>query len=322
LVADRYGRPVTNLRISLTQNCDLDCFYCHREGQEHSHDEMTPQEILNITRIATEFGVRKVKLTGGEPLTRKDIDEIIRLLAGLPSIMENSLVTNARQLTLEKALQLKRSGLNRVNINLPSTNRETYKKIVGREIDQAIAGVKSAAEAGLKPIKINMVLLRGLNSDEIQPMMRFAEDVGAILQLIELEPVKKGEEFYQQYHYPLDDLEREISSKASHVRVRHSMQNRKVYTLGDLDVEIVRPVENTEFCMNCTKLRLTSDGKLKPCLMVHDNLLDILTPLRRGENPEVLRRIFTEAINLRKPYYSTAGPNPAGRSQKGETPKV
>ena len=307
LITDRYCRPIVNLRISLTQQCDLECFYCHREGQEHSHAEMTPEEIFKITRMGTEFGIRKIKLTGGEPLTRTDLPQIVHLLSSLTDIQEISLVTNARQLTLERALELKRSGLDRVNVNLPSVNEDTYRKIVGRDIRQALAGVKAAAKAGLNPIKVNVVLLRGLNSDEVQSMMRFAENIGAVLQLIELEPVKKGEEFYTQYHYPLDDLERELSSKASSVRVRHSMQNRRVYTVGGLDVEIVKPVENSEFCMHCTKLRLTSDGKLKPCLMSQEHLLDILTPLRRGEDSGILRQIFKEAIDLRRPYYSTVG---------------
>lgn len=307
LITDRYCRPIVNLRISLTQECDLECFYCHREGQEHSHAEMTPEEIFKITRMGTEFGIRRIKLTGGEPLTRTDLPQIVHLLSSLTDIQEISLVTNARQLTLERALELKRSGLDRVNVNLPSVNEDTYRKIVGRDIRQALAGVKAAAKAGLNPIKVNVVLLRGLNSDEVQSMMRFAENIGAVLQLIELEPVKKGEEFYTQYHYPLDDLERELSSKASSVRVRHSMQNRRVYTVGGLDVEIVKPVENSEFCMHCTKLRLTSDGKLKPCLMSQEHLLDILTPLRRGEDSGILRQIFKEAIDLRRPYYSTVG---------------
>lgn len=307
LITDRYCRPIVNLRISLTQRCDLECFYCHREGQEHSHVEMTPEELFKITRMGTEFGIRKIKLTGGEPLTRTDLPQIVNLLSSLTDIQEISLVTNARQLTLERALELKRSGLDRVNVNLPSVDEETYRKIVGRDISQALNGVKAAAKAGLIPIKVNMVLLRGLNSKEVKSMMRFAENIGAVLQLIELEPVVKGEEFYTQYHYPLDDLERELSSKASRVRVRHSMQNRRVYTVGGLDVEIVKPVENSEFCMHCTKLRLTSDGKLKPCLMSQDHLLDILTPLRRGEDSGILRQIFKETIDLRRPYYSTVG---------------
>ncbi|MCX6660266.1 MAG: radical SAM protein, partial [Candidatus Bathyarchaeota archaeon] len=125
MITDRYCRPIVNLRISLTQQCDLECFYCHREGQEHSHAEMTPEEIFKITRMGTEFGIRRIKLTGGEPLTRTDLPQIVHLLSSLTDIQEISLVTNARQLTLERALELKRSGLDRVNVNLPSVNEDT-----------------------------------------------------------------------------------------------------------------------------------------------------------------------------------------------------
>lgn len=308
LITDKYGRPIVNFRISLTQECDLACFYCHREGQEHthSHDLMTPDEIVKIVKIGTEFGIRKVKLTGGEPLTRKDLSEIVHRLSSLPQIIEVSLVTNARQLSVDRAVKLKQAGLNRININLPSVNQETYKKIVGKDIEPALEGINSAIKAQINPVKINMVLLKGLNSDDVKPMMRFTEDIGAILQIIELEPLKKAVEFYTQYHYPLDDLEKEISAKASHVRARKTMQNRKVYTIGNLKVEIVKPVENSDFCMHCTKLRLTSHGRLKPCLM-SEEMIDVLTPIRNGEPVEVVQNLFRETISHRKPYYTSIG---------------
>ncbi|OGD53578.1 cyclic pyranopterin phosphate synthase [Candidatus Bathyarchaeota archaeon RBG_13_38_9] len=308
MTADKYGRPIVNFRISLTQECDLECFYCHREGQEHSHsnDLMTPDEIIKIVKIGTEFGIKKVKLTGGEPLTRKDLSEIVQRLSSLSQIDEISLVTNARQLSLDRAVELRLSGLNRINVNLPSVNKDTYKKIVGKDIEPALAGINSAMEAKINPVKINMVLLKGLNSDDVKPMMHFAEDIGGILQIIELEPLKKAEEFYKQYHYPLDDLEKDFSAKASNVTVRKSMQNRRVYTLGNLKVEIVKPVENSDFCMHCTKLRLTSHGKLKPCLM-NQETIDVITPIRRGEPPEVVQGLFRKAISHRKPYYTSIG---------------
>ncbi|MCK5627035.1 MAG: GTP 3',8-cyclase MoaA [Candidatus Bathyarchaeia archaeon] len=308
MTADKYGRPIVNFRISLTQECDLACFYCHREGQEHSHsnDLMTSDEIVKIVKIGTEFGINKVKLTGGEPLTRKDLSEIVHRLSSLSQIDEISLVTNARQLSLDRAVELRLSGLNRINVNLPSVNKDTYKKIVGKDLEPALAGINSAMEAKINPVKLNMVLLKGLNSDDVKPMMHFAEDSGGILQIIELEPLKKAEEFYKQYHYPLDDLEKEFSAKASDVRVRKSMQNRKVYTLGNLKVEIVKPVENSDFCMHCTKLRLTSHGKLKPCLM-NQETIDVLTSIRRGDPPEVVQGLFRKAISHRKPYYTSIG---------------
>ena len=265
---------------------------------------MTPDEIVKIVKIGTEFGIKKVKLTGGEPLTRKDLSEIVQRLSSLSQIDEISLVTNARQLSLDRAVELRLSGLNRINVNLPSVNKDTYKKIVGKDLEPALAGINSAMEAKINPVKLNMVLLKGLNSDDVNPMMRFAEDIGGILQIIELEPLKKAEEFYKQYHYPLDDLEKEFSAKASNIRVRKSMQNRKVYTLGNLKVEIVKPVENSDFCMHCTKLRLTSHGELKPCLMSQETI-DVLTSIRRGGPPEVVQDLFRKAISHRKPYYTS-----------------
>jgi cyclic pyranopterin phosphate synthase len=267
---------------------------------------MTPDEIVKIVKIGTEFGIKKVKLTGGEPLTRKDLSEIMQRLSSLSQIDEISLVTNARQLSLDRAVELRLSGLNRINVNLPSVNKDTYKKIVGKDLEPALAGINSAMEAKINPVKLNMVLLKGLNSDDVDPMMRFAEDIGGILQIIELEPLKKAEEFYRQYHYPLDDLEKDFSAKASNVKVRKSMQNRKVYTLGNLKVEIVKPVENSDFCMHCTKLRLTSHGKLKPCLM-NQETIDVITPIRRGDHPEVVQGLFRKAISHRKPYYTSIG---------------
>ncbi|MGQ9542827.1 MAG: GTP 3',8-cyclase MoaA [Candidatus Bathyarchaeia archaeon] len=303
LVADRYGRPITNLRISITQKCDLECFYCHKEGQNSSSCEMAPTEIFRIAGIGVDFGVRRIKLTGGEPLLRRDLEEIVRLLSSLPNIMEISMVTNARRLTYERAKELREAGLSRINVNLPSVNGATYRRIVGRDIGDVLRGVESAVKAELLPIKINMVLLKGLNSEEVESMMRFAKERGATLQLIELEPLKGGSLFYQQYHCSLEGIERNISSRASQVKVRYSMQMRRVYTVDGIDVEVVRPVGNPEFCKYCTKMRLTSDGKLKPCLMTQNNLLDILSPMRRGEDDEVLRKIFMDAVNLRRPYY-------------------
>jgi cyclic pyranopterin phosphate synthase len=267
---------------------------------------MTPDEIVKIVKIGIEFGIKKVKLTGGEPLTRKDLSEIVHRLSSLSQIDEISLVTNARQLSLDRAVELRLSGLNRINVNLPSVNKDTYKKIVGKDLEPALAGINSAMEAKINPVKLNMVLLKGLNSDDVKPMMHFAEDSGGILQIIELEPLKKAEEFYKQYHYPLDDLEKEFSAKASDVRVRKSMQNRKVYTLGNLKVEIVKPVENSDFCMHCTKLRLTSHGKLKPCLM-NQETIDVLASIRRGDPPGVVQGLFRKAISHRKPYYTSIG---------------
>jgi cyclic pyranopterin phosphate synthase len=150
-----------------------------------------------------------------------------------------------------------------------------------------------------------MLVLAGVNEGEIPVMMKYTERAGALLQLIELEPVNLSETYYERYHYSLDKVEKKFASQALSVETRFSMQNRRVYRLQDGVVEVVRPIENTEFCAHCTRLRITSDGKLKPCLMINRNLVDVLSPLRKGATDEELRKIFFETCTHRKPYYKT-----------------
>lgn len=305
VVKDNYGRPILNFRVSITQKCDLNCFYCHKEGHDLVTNEMNHDEILKITRIASDFGIKRVKITGGEPLLKHDLPKIVKSISNIEKIEDVSLVTNARTLSVNLALELRDKGLNRININLPSINEETYNKIVGVELGPTLDGVKAAVNSGLNPVKVNMVLLNGLNSNEVYSMIDFTQKAGVILQLIELEPLKMKEDTHKKYFFPLENIENEIAKRAENVFTRKLMQNRKVYTLKNgAKIEFVRPVYNTEFCLHCTRIRLTSDGKLKPCLMTSDNLVDILTPLRNGEDEDKLKKLFLQAIKSRRPFYS------------------
>jgi len=303
MIRDSYGRPLTNFRIAVTQECNLECFYCHKEGQYYASTQMEPIEIAKITRIATDFGVRNVKITGGEPLLREDLSEIIYLINQVPDMEEVSLVTNARLLTSKKALDLKKSGLARVNISIPSILPETYRRVTGGNLCDAINGVRAAIQAGLDPVKINMVVVHGVNEDEINLMIGFSRNFGITLQLIELEPVNIDRELYKLYHHSLEAIEQDLALRSTKVESRPFMQGRRIYTLEGARVEVVKPVENTSFCMKCTRMRLTSDGKLKPCLMRNDNLVDILTPLRKGESDDCLHAVFKKALEAREPYH-------------------
>ncbi|MEM2902849.1 MAG: GTP 3',8-cyclase MoaA [Candidatus Bathyarchaeia archaeon] len=303
MVLDRYGRPLMNLRVSVTESCNLECFYCHREGQFLAQSLMTPDEVKRIVQISCELGVENVKITGGEPLLRPDLEEIVSGLKGLKALKELSMVSNGRLLSAERSERLKKAGLNRVNINLPSLNPDTYMKMTGGSLEDALNGVRNAVEAGLTPVKLNMVLMKGLNDGEMWAAVNFAEKAGAVLQLIELEPVGLAPEVFERFHVPLEGFEEALKASAESMRVRKWMQNRKVYSLRGVDVEIVKPIENTEFCAHCTRLRVTCDGKLKPCLMRNDNLVDVLTPLRRGASDEELKELFLKAVELREPYW-------------------
>jgi cyclic pyranopterin phosphate synthase len=266
--------------------------------------EMTPQELEMIVRLSTEFGVTDVKLTGGEPLMREDLEEIIRRLHSIPNIRDISMTTNASSLA-SRAASLRRAGLQRVNINLLSLNPSIYRRYTGGDLEETKRGIEAAISADLNPIKVNMLILKDVNSQEVPAMMKYCSTLGAILQILELEQVNITDEYYEKYHFDLSGIERMLERKARTIQVRERMQNRKVYHLPNVQVEVVHPMENTSFCAKCTRLRLTTDGKLKPCLMRNDNLVDILTPLRKGATKEELRQLFTRAVISRAPFFQT-----------------
>ena len=307
VLTDNCGRPLLNLRISITQRCNLCCDYCHKEGEEITScsrgtaEEMTVDEIVRIARIAVSLGIARIKLTGGEPLMRKDLCEIVKGITAVPDLKDLSMTTNGAMLSFQ-AQELHARGLKRLNISLPTLNPDIYQKLTEGKIENALEGVKAAVASGFNPVKLNMVILSGVNVDAVPEMMDFARQTGTILQLIELDPVNVDGSYFSVYHKFLDDHEKMLQQKAMKVETRRFMHNRRIYHLPDVTVEVVHPSENGEFCAHCTRLRVTSDGKLKTCLMKNDNLVDILTPMRRGASDEELKELFVRANQLRKPY--------------------
>lgn len=297
---DRFGRPLTSLRISVTDECNLNCFYCHREGCPASQLLMSPQEIGQIAELAAKLGMKRIKLTGGEPLMRKDIVEIVAEIAKAP-VEEISLTTNGTLLS-QYAKELARAGLKRVNISLDTLKPEKFLRITGSDmLEEVLRGVESAVNAGLNPVKLNMVVLSGINDDEIEDMISFASKHGAILQLIEL-LLPEGDKGLSCYYRDLAEIERNIQSRAIAFENRKLMHARKKYILPEGAVEIVRPMHNTEFCMHCTRLRVTADGRLKPCLMRNDNLVDLL-PHIRASDTLAAQKDFLNAISKREPFF-------------------
>jgi cyclic pyranopterin phosphate synthase len=309
MIKDSFGRPLLNLRVSVTQRCNLHCPYCHREGEEkrvgNSVTEMTTEEIVRIVKVAISLGMRRVKITGGEPLLRTDILDIVKGIAGIKGLKDLSMTTNGTLLS-EYAEDLHNDGLMRVNVNIPTLNSETYRKLVGGNLQDVLNGIEAAIEVGFDPVKLNMLLLKGINEKDISEMMRFASESGAILQLIELEPVNVSSAYFERYHYALDEEEAKLKEKALKVKTRGDMQNRRIYYLPNVNVEVIHPIENTEFCARCTRLRVTSDGKLKPCLMKKTGLVDALTPIRKGEDNDRITQLFMEVCRRREPFYKAS----------------
>ncbi|RLF82128.1 GTP 3',8-cyclase MoaA [Thermococci archaeon] len=304
-LVDRFGRPVTNLRISLTNKCNLNCFYCHREGQTLDFQEMSPEEIELIVKIASKLGIRKVKLTGGEPTIRNDVVDIVRRIK--PYVVDLSMTTNGTTIkSLGRAL--KDAGLDRVNISLDTLNKEKYKQITGFDmLSQVVDGINAAVKL-FYPVKLNMVVMKGLNDNEIWDMIDYTAKKGAILQLIEIEVPREMEDswFFKKYFYPLKPLEEEFEKIAIKIKER-KMHRRKKYFIptkyGTAEVEVVRSMHNTIFCANCTRIRLTSTGHLKTCLLRRDDLIDVVTPIRNGASEEEIIKIFKKAVLMREPYW-------------------
>ena len=298
---DPYGRRVNSLRISVTQRCNFDCFFCHQEGESNPGGEVTPEEIEEIVSVAAELGIGKVKLTGGEPLLRGDIVEIVRRIA--PYVDEVSMTTNGFGLA-EKARELKDAGLKRVNISLHSTRPDVFCKIIGREaLIEVRRGIAAALECGLRPVKLNMVVMKGVNDGEIKDMIDFSREVGAILQLIEYQPLERGAEDWEEYHFDLRPFEEELEAKAKRIVEREMHRRRQYHLKGEAVVEVVRPMHNSQFCRHCTRLRMTSDGCLKPCLMRGDNHVEVVSLIRMGAKREAIIEAFREAVARRRPYW-------------------
>jgi cyclic pyranopterin phosphate synthase len=287
---DPYNRPASNLRVSLTPACNLRCIYCHAEGEVSPESGLSAPEIARIMEVAHEFEFRSVKFTGGEPLLRKDVLDIVR---SVPAGMESSMTTNGTLLA-DLAPALSEAGLSRVNISLDSLDHETYRAITGKDcLDEVLAGIDASLAAGLTPVKLNMVVLKGINEHEIDEFIRFVKgNRDLILQLIELMETNGC-----SYHSELNGLEQKLSERSTQILTRR-MHHRKKYCLEGSEVEVVRPLHNTEFCAFCNRLRVTSDGKLKPCLLRTDNHVDV-----RGKTGEELRELFIEAVRRRAPYY-------------------
>jgi len=298
------GRTVKSLRISVTESCNLNCFFCHREWNPPSSNHMGLNEVRKIVEVASSLGVENVKITGGEPLVRKDVSSMVRAIS--PLVREVSLVTNGVLLG-KYASDLKDAGLSRVNVNLPSLNSSKYSWITGGgDVSRVLNGINAALEAGLNPVKINMVVLRGVNEQDVGEMLDYACSMGAVLQLIELQPIPGDEQVFEKFHVDLDNIEKSIASESTGRTLNRTGQ-RPVYRVsrnrGEVLVEIVSPTGNPEFCSRCSKLRITCDGRLKPCLLRNDNLLDIVGLIRSGADEDALKKRFMEAVALKKPYW-------------------
>ncbi len=289
-LVDPFGRKVTGLRISLTPRCNMRCIYCHHEGETSPGEEMSKETVVRVVKAGADLGIRSVKFTGGEPLMRSDLEDILN---ELPGHLDLSLTTNGTLLA-GRAASLAEAGLDRLNVSLDALNPRIYSEITGgtkKDLGRVVEGIRSARDAGLTPIKLNMVVLRE-NQDGVDELIEFARDEGAILQLIELLDLEG-----RCLGGDLLGIEKDLERRSDRI-VTRDLHRRRKYFLDGAEVEVVRPIDNTEFCANCTRLRVTSDGKLKPCLLRNDNLVEM-----GSADFEETRRLLRVATARREPYF-------------------
>ena len=311
---DRYGHRISYLRVSITDRCNERCTYCMpHELQEWLPREeiLTYEETLRLIRIAAELGVSRVRITGGEPLTRRGVLNLIGELPKLPGVRDIGVSTNGTLLAREVAPRttmargLRNAGVRSVNISLDTLDREVYSRITGRDLyPHVIEGIDAAVSAGFDQIKLNTVLMRGRNEDQLIPLIEFAAARDLILRFIEMMPVSTSEVLDEKNFISIFEAKRTIESHYGAVMPEPEFRTNgpaSYYQIPGRSQRIgfIGAMTNLHFCESCNKLRLTCDGKLRPCLGSYLEF-DIMRPLRSGATDEELRQFFLDVVD-RKP---------------------
>jgi cyclic pyranopterin phosphate synthase len=286
MLRDSYNRPIRDLRVSLTDRCNFRCFYCLPHGEPPiapKEQMLSYEEIEYVCEIFVSLGIEKIRLTGGEPMLRRDIETIIRKLGKLkPSLHDLALTTNGYFLP-ERARSLKEAGLDRVTISLDSLKRDVFKRMTGVDVlDKVLAGIAAAKQAGLEPIKINAVIVRGHNEDEVADFAAFAREHDVKMRFIEFMPLDSGHEWSRQDVVSGKEIRERINERFPLVRVEvaRGSDTSARYRFADGvpgEIGIIAPVTEP-FCGACSRIRLTADGQIRTCLFstVEHSLRDVV----------------------------------------------
>lgn len=303
---DSFGRVIDYLRLSVTDRCNERCLYCMPHGYkgwERRPDHLTADELIRVVRVAAGMGFRKFRLTGGEPLVRGDLVEIVRAMAVIPGVERVGLSTNGTKLAAF-AEPLRAAGVSTVNISLDALDPDLYRRVTGGDLDAVRAGVRAAIAAGFDRIKLNCVLMRGVNERELWPLVLFAAEHGLPLRFIELMPVTSAEVLTAANFFPVTEAMRllaerdELEAQPSPYLGWGPAKYYRLPQTGAL-VGFIGALTTPHFCESCNKMRLTADGKIRPCLGDHGEL-DLRETLRRDTSDEAVRAVLLSAMQ-RKP---------------------
>jgi cyclic pyranopterin phosphate synthase len=322
LLTDKFGRRIHDLRISITDRCNYRCVYCRTGTNGAAFAELRFEDYLRMARIMVGMGITKVRLTGGEPLLRKGIVDFVRELAKLRKLagekLEIALTTNGHLLA-EIAQPLKDAGLDRVTVSMDAVDPERFARItrVPNGFDRVLAGVRAARRVGLAPVKINCVLLRGFNEDQVIPFGMFAREEGVVVRFIEFMPLEEDRVWTPEIVVRLDEIVARMSEYLPLVEIPHQhSETARRYTFADGigEIGIIAPVSHP-FCGHCSRIRITSDGKLRTCLFsVWDH--DLHELMRRGASDEKLADFIVSVVEKKEERHHIGEPGfvPASRT--------
>jgi cyclic pyranopterin phosphate synthase len=319
---DKFGRTIHDLRISITDRCNYRCVYCRTGTNGAAFAELPFEDYLRMARVLISLGITKVRLTGGEPLLRKGIVEFVRDLAKLRTIHgkkpEIALTTNGHLLA-EIVEPLRDAGLDRVTVSMDAVDPERFARItrVSNGFDSVLAGVRAAGRAGLRPVKVNCVLLRGFNEDQIIPFGMFAREEGVVVRFIEFMPLEEDRVWTPAVVVTLDEIVARMSEYLPLVEIereRSETARRYRFSDGIGEIGIIAPVSHP-FCGHCSRIRITSDGKLRTCLFsIVDHALYEL--MQRGASDEKLVDFIVKVVENKEERHHIGEPGfvPASRT--------
>jgi GTP 3',8-cyclase len=321
-LTDKFGRAIADLRISITDRCNYKCVYCRTGNEGAIYGELPFADYLRMARVMVSLGIAKVRITGGEPLLRRGVVEFVRELAKLQTSTGGQLdiaITTNGHLLADMAKPLRDAGLSRVTVSMDAVDSDIFAKItrVPGSFDQVLAGVRAARDAGLGPVKVNCVLMRGFNEDQVIPFGKFAREAGVIVRFIEFMPLEEDRVWSPEVVVTLDEILKRMAEYRPLVEIPHQhSETARRYRFDDGigEIGIIAPVSHP-FCGHCSRIRITSDGKIRTCLFsVWDH--DLHELMRRGASDEDLMKFIRDVVSKKEARHHIGEPDfvPASRT--------
>ena len=322
VLTDKFGRAITDLRISITDRCNYKCVYCRTGNEGAVFGELPFADYLRMAQLLVGMGIRKVRITGGEPLLRNGVVNFVRDLSQLRDVGGDPLdiaITTNGHLLADMAQPLKSAGLNRVTVSMDAVDPERFARItrVSNGFDNVLAGIRAARRVGLWPVKVNCVLMRGFNEDQVIPFGMFAREEGVIVRFIEFMPLEEDRVWAPETVVTLDEILRRMAEYRPLVEIPHARSEtarRYRFEDGIGEIGIIAPVSHP-FCGHCSRIRITSDGKIRTCLFsVWDH--DLHELMRRGASDEELRQFIHGVVQRKEERHHIGEPDfvPASRT--------